>query len=201
MRPTKTLLSFISFTAVAVVTLTAQRSPAMCGDVTGDGKISSSDALSVLREAVGDHHAMMCDMCGPNDTTTTTIGGGATTTTLAGGTTTTVPGSGLYTLRVATNGMMSGGMMDSGHGHVTSEPAGIDCGDDCTEQFDADQTVTLTAVADPDSDFVGRMGDVPLQCMYNDDPCTVTTTRDRDVWAVFIADHDGGGMGGGGMSR
>ena len=187
----KVLLSSIS---AAIIVLAAQHASAMCGDVTGDGHVSSSDALSVLREAVGDHHSMMCDMC-PGGTTTTTVGGGATTTTVAGATTTTLPGSGFYTLRVSSNGMMSGGMMDNGHGKVTSNPAGISCGNDCTEDFDAGQVVTLTAVADSGSDFIGWMGDVPYQCMYNDDPCAVTMTHDRYVWAVFIDGN--GGMGGG----
>ena len=183
MISTKTLFLFI---AVSVLTLTAQRSIAMCGDVTGDGRVSSSDALSVLREAVGDDHTMMCDVC-PNGTTTTTLGGGATTTTL--------PGSGTFTLDVVSDGMMSGGMMDRGHGTVTSDPTGINCGSDCNEDFDAGQVVTLTAVADSSSDFIGWMGDVPYQCMYNDGPCSVTMNHDRTVSAVFI-DHNGG-MGGG----
>src|SRR5512144_2434051 len=89
---TKVLLSFIS---TALLLLAAQHASAMCGDVTGDNRITSSDALSVLREAVGDDHPMMCDMC-PGGTTTTLPG--ATTTTLAGATTTTVPGSGTFTL-------------------------------------------------------------------------------------------------------
>ena len=188
---TKVLLSFIS---TALLVLAAQHASAMCGDVTGDNRITSSDALSVLREAVGDDHPMMCDMC-PGGTTTTLPG--ATTTTLAGATTTTVPGSGTYTLHVASNGMMSGGMMDNGHGTVTSDPAGISCGEDCNEDFEAGQVVTLTAVAGSGSDFIGWMGDVPFKCMYNDDPCSVTMSRDRDVWAVFIDSGSGGGMGGG----
>ena len=184
----KTLFALITFT---VLTFVAQHSAAMCGDVTGDGRVSSSDALSVLREAVGDQHTMMCDMC-PGGTTTTTLGGGATTTTLAGATTTTVLGSGVFTLHVAVDGMMSGGMMDNGHGTVTSDPAGISCGNDCSEDFDAAQVVTLTAVADSGSDFIGWMGNVPFQCMYNDAPCSLTMSRDRDVWAMFIGSSGGG---------
>jgi len=171
-----------------LISLGAQQALAMCGDVTGDGMVTSSDALSVLREAVGEHHTMMCDMC-PGGTTTTTLGNGATTTTL--------PGSGTFTLHVAANGWMSGGMMDQGHGSVTSDPAGISCGDDCTEDYNAGQMVTLTAHADAGSEFLGWMGDVPFQCMYNDEPCSVTMSRDRDVWAVFVESGTGGGMGGG----
>lgn len=155
----------------------------MCGDVAGDGKVTASDALSVLREAVGDHHGMMCDIC--LGVTTTTLAG-ATTTTVVGSTTTTIQGSGTFTLHVASNGMMFGGMMDNAHGTVTSEPAGINCGDDCNEDYQAGQVVTLTAHADSSSDFIGWMGDVPFLCMYNDDPCSVTMSRDRDVWVVFI---------------
>ena len=37
----------------------------------------------------------------------------------------------------------------AGSGRVTSDPAGIDCGDDCSENYPQGQSVTLTATPDP----------------------------------------------------
>jgi subtilisin family serine protease len=54
-----------------------------------------------------------------------------------------------------------------GTGRVTSAPAGIDCGGDCSEPFPEDSSVTLTATADPGSVFVGWGGycdDVDTTC-------------------------------------
>jgi len=172
--------SLLSFLLAGVVLLTAHQAAAICGDVTGDGMISSSDALSVLRAAVGNRHPMMCEPC--SATTTTSLG--TSTTTLGGGTTTTtITGSSLFTLHVTTNG--TGGFMYGGQGRVTSTPAGIDCGNDCTEAYDAGRAVTLTAVANFYWDFVGWWGDVPESCLYNDNPCTVTMNRDLNIWAMF----------------
>lgn len=46
----------------------------------------------------------------------------------------------------------------TGTGTVTSVPAGIDCGVDCTETYPGGTGVTLTAVAIPDSVFTGWNG-------------------------------------------
>jgi hypothetical protein len=46
----------------------------------------------------------------------------------------------------------------AGSGSVSSNPAGISCGTDCVESYDAHTMVTLTAVADPDSTFMGWSG-------------------------------------------
>ena len=45
------------------------------------------------------------------------------------------------------------------HGKVTSVPAGIDCGTDCTEQYDEGTAVSLIAEADADSTFSRWGGD------------------------------------------
>jgi len=47
----------------------------------------------------------------------------------------------------------------TGAGAVTSSPVGIDCGDDCTEDYDENITVTLTALPDSGSVFTGWSGD------------------------------------------
>ncbi len=46
-----------------------------------------------------------------------------------------------------------------GFGTVTSEPAGIDCGEDCTEAFLPGSTITLTATAHAGGTFAGWSGD------------------------------------------
>jgi Immunoglobulin domain/Carboxypeptidase regulatory-like domain/Divergent InlB B-repeat domain len=45
-----------------------------------------------------------------------------------------------------------------GDGTVTSNPAGIDCGSDCTESYDYGSKVVLTAVADTQSALTGWQG-------------------------------------------
>jgi hypothetical protein len=46
-----------------------------------------------------------------------------------------------------------------GSGTVTSTPAGIDCGADCTERYDEDTSVTLSPAAASGSVFLGWTGD------------------------------------------
>jgi hypothetical protein len=69
----------------------------------------------------------------------------------------------------------------SGTGTVTSVPAGIDCGEACTAQFDGGTIVTLTAVAAAGSTFVGWGG----ACAGTVATCTVSMTEAREVTAAF----------------
>jgi DNA-binding beta-propeller fold protein YncE len=46
----------------------------------------------------------------------------------------------------------------SGEGEVTSTPTGIDCGEDCTEQYDLNDEVTLKAIPAEGSEFQGWSG-------------------------------------------
>jgi len=46
----------------------------------------------------------------------------------------------------------------TGSGTVTSSPAGIDCGSDCSESYTSGTVVTLSAVADTGSTFAGWAG-------------------------------------------
>jgi parallel beta-helix repeat protein len=55
-----------------------------------------------------------------------------------------------YTVTVAKNG--------TGSGTVTSSPAGIDCGADCSEPYNSGTVVTLTAAPDVGSTFAGWSG-------------------------------------------
>jgi hypothetical protein len=73
----------------------------------------------------------------------------------------------------------------SGTGTVTSAPAGIDCGADCTETYEHGTVVTLTANASAGSRFAGWSG----ACSGADTTCTVTMNAARAVTARFNAVH------------
>ncbi|MCG6927005.1 MAG: GDSL-type esterase/lipase family protein [Acidobacteria bacterium] len=77
-----------------------------------------------------------------------------------------------YTLSVSTSG--------SGRGTVTASPAGISCGSDCHEVYDAATTVTLTPSVASGSTFAGWSGD----CAGFGE-CTVTMSAARSVTATF----------------
>jgi hypothetical protein len=91
---------------------------------------------------------------------------------------------GLYLLTVTKSGGGSGG--------VTSTPVGIDCGGDCSQSFDKDTPVTLTATPDGGSFFAGWSGDADCadgQVTLNADltcvatfivPVTLTVTKAGD---------------------
>ncbi len=81
------------------------------------------------------------------------------------------PGS--YSLSVELTG--------DGNGDVTSSPAGIHCGDDCTEQYVEDTVVTLTANAADDSRFTGWIG----EGCSGTGTCVITMTGPTSVAAQF----------------
>ena len=70
----------------------------------------------------------------------------------------------------------------TGRGTVLSEPAGIDCGADCSELFPPETEVTLTAPADPGSTFEGWSG-----ACEGKSPCVVRTEQAQLVTATFAA--------------
>src|SRR5262245_37442895 len=83
---------------------------------------------------------------------------------------------GPFTLTVATASTAG-----SGWGQVSSDPAGIDCPRySCQASFDADTTVTLTAIPDASSVFTGWSGDCS-----GTGSCQVTMTQARSVTATF----------------
>ncbi len=77
-----------------------------------------------------------------------------------------------YSLTVSKNG--------TGRGTVTSNPAGITCGTDCSEAYTSGQSVTLTASATSGSTFAGWGG-----ACSGTDSCTVSMTADKSVTATF----------------
>jgi hypothetical protein len=72
----------------------------------------------------------------------------------------------------------------TGSGTVTSSPAGINCGSVCSNNFDHNTVVTLTAEADPGSTFTGWTG---AGCSGTGN-CVVTMDTDKTVTAVFAVD-------------
>ena len=70
----------------------------------------------------------------------------------------------------------------TGSGTVISNPAGINCGADCSETYTSGTQVTLTATADPGSTFNGWSGG---GCSGTATTCMVTLSGDTTVNADF----------------
>jgi hypothetical protein len=79
-----------------------------------------------------------------------------------------------YTLQVSKSG--------TGRGTVTSSPAGIDCGDNCSHLFPDDTTVVLTATPEAGSYFAGWTG---CDNITSDNACIVNMNAPRTVGAAF----------------
>ena len=76
----------------------------------------------------------------------------------------------------------------TGSGTVMSDVAGISCDPDCTEDYDEDTVVTLTATEDPGSTFSGWNG---AGCSGTGD-CVVTMDAPKNVTATFDTTPSGG---------
>ena len=68
----------------------------------------------------------------------------------------------------------------SGNGTVTSSPAGISCGGDCSQSYAEGTSVTLAPTASPGSSFTGWSG-----ACSGTGPCTVTMDASLSVQAAF----------------
>ena len=80
--------------------------------------------------------------------------------------------------KVLTVSVVGGG---GGSGVVTSDPAGINCGDDCTESYPDNTVVTLTAHPGVKSYFVGWSED----CSGTERTAQVTMDSDKTCTATF----------------
>jgi hypothetical protein len=78
------------------------------------------------------------------------------------------------------------GKAGTGTGTVTSDPAGIDCGEECGEVYPLGTIVTLTAAPAPGSAFVGWGG----ACSGASIRCTVEMSAVRTVTARFMPSSD-----------
>ena len=70
--------------------------------------------------------------------------------------------------------------LGTGSGTVTSSPAGIDCGSDCSESFNCGTVVTLTATPTGGSVFTGWSG-----ACSGAGTCTITMDANKTVAATF----------------
>jgi len=71
----------------------------------------------------------------------------------------------------------------AGTGTVTSDDGGINCGSDCSQGYESNATVILTATADPGSVFVQWGGDCSV--CGTDASCTVIMDADKSCNAQF----------------
>jgi YD repeat-containing protein len=76
-----------------------------------------------------------------------------------------------------------------GSGIVTSNPTGISCGSDCTENYDEGTSVALTATPDAGSSFVGWSGDCDVNGMVTMDAaknCSATFTTSSQLFTLTV---------------
>jgi hypothetical protein len=74
----------------------------------------------------------------------------------------------------------------TGSGTVTSNPAGISCGSDCSENYAVNTPVTLMASATTGSTFAGWSG----TCTNSTGICSVTMSAAKGVTATFSGSND-----------
>ncbi len=96
-----------------------------------------------------------------------------------------------HTLTVTKNG--------TGSGTVTSSPQGIECGDDCVEAYDFSTEVTLTAVPESGSNFIGWGGDADCSDgvvkLDADKTCIATFDTTSTAKHTLIVGKSGQGSG------
>jgi hypothetical protein len=93
-----------------------------------------------------------------------------------------------YTLTVTKEG--------SGSGLVRSDPAGIDCGTDCSEDYPGGTLVNLGARPDKDSTFVGWSGDPSCsEKVIMDADKTCTATFNLKTYYTLTVTKEGSGSG------
>lgn len=69
-----------------------------------------------------------------------------------------------------------------GHGRIVSDPAGVNCGNDCTGDFDEGAQVTLTAKARAGWEFMRWR----YRCRGQGKVCTIEMMSNRRAMAVFV---------------
>lgn len=72
-----------------------------------------------------------------------------------------------------------------GAGTITTAPAGISCGSTCSDTFVSGTVVTLTAAAEPNSIFLGWVG----EGCTGTSSCVVTMNTAKSVTATFDAEY------------
>lgn len=74
----------------------------------------------------------------------------------------------------------------TGTGTVTSNPAGINCGEDCTQRYPPDTLVTLTAHPDPGSFFLNWSYGGRTICWDTKKDCVLIMDTDYKLEPVFV---------------
>jgi hypothetical protein len=77
---------------------------------------------------------------------------------------------------------LSVGKTGTGSGTITSNPAGIDCGEDCTEDYPVGANVQITLTPNPDAGSTFRGWNGACSGMG---ACTVTMYADQNITATF----------------
>jgi len=80
-------------------------------------------------------------------------------------------------------------VVKTGEGNVTSQPSGIDCGDDCDEDYDGSSDITLTATPESGWKFYGWRGHCKESGLVNRDKNEKKSCADFcSCRAVFLSD-------------
>ncbi|MBL9018756.1 MAG: hypothetical protein JNL83_31510, partial [Myxococcales bacterium] len=154
--------------------LTVSRIGNGTGTVTGTGISCGVDCMETVA------HGTVITLTAAAGTGSTFTGwGGACTGTAACTVTMTMAQSVTATFTLDTH-ILSASVVGGGSGTVTSVPAGISCGADCTESYNYNTMVTLTAAPAVGSTFGGWSG-----ACTGTGGCTVTMTQARSVTATF----------------
>ncbi len=77
-----------------------------------------------------------------------------------------------------------------GSGTITSSPAGINCGSQCSASFSTNTSITLTATPDQNSTFAGWGGD--CQSCGNNNICQIPMNSDKTCIATFNTSGESG---------
>ncbi|MFO0753948.1 MAG: S-layer homology domain-containing protein [Thermodesulfovibrionales bacterium] len=94
--------------------------------------------------------------------------------------------TGTVTVTSPTTSLLSVERAGTGSAEVSSAPAGILCGTDCSESYPTGTRVTLTASPQPGTSFTGWSG----ACKDTNPVCVVHLTSDKDATAHFITEGD-----------
>jgi cysteine-rich repeat protein len=160
-------------------TLTVVKAGNGLGEVTGTGISCGSTGVDCTENYNAATMVTLVATPGVNTSFTGWSGGGCSGT---GSCVTTMNGATTITATFTFNSILLTVVpAGNGTGTVTSVPAGINCGVDCTEGYDANTVVTLTAAPTSNNTFTGWSG---AGCTGTG-TCTVTMSTARTVTATF----------------